>query len=329
MKSISLSCVAILTGVMAFSFAAPAANASSGDSPACAARAGELSREGESAATVVFRAGDGISLGDPTKSDRSGEVHFECLSDAGDKAAGYRLTWNADYRHPAYPGAEVSWPVLQGRKGVATGYTVTSRLTSPENGRPATSECWVADQHGVHATQFHCEMVQRGRDAYWQMRISDDVVNRDRIAESSGSIKTEGSVNLAAGGYASDAELQVQGAAVVPVGKSTQFDAVLRPGDKAANANTARMAFIYEILDGGQPALSKTGQPLQVVGNVSNHRGLDEFEGKSSCRIVTRDRGFEDHDSNYSCVMDSYYDGSVLTEGRARYITDFTISRKR
>jgi hypothetical protein len=180
-------------------------------------------------------------------------------------------------------------------------------------------------------------MEQRGADFDWDLHLSDDRVKR--LAEASGSVRTDGSVSLNASyfrptrAYTTQSELRVDGADDVGPNSSTQFGAVLTPDDvkppkKPDEPETARMKFTYAIRDAGAPGGGpRVGPQYFVRGDVSNYRG-PKFTGASSCEI-TDEANNPVHNSGYTCEMNSYYGGAINTPGRAQYITDFTVSKKK
>jgi hypothetical protein len=334
MKRFSLSCVAVVASVAALASAGPVAFASAEALPDSSS-SGEVAsfREGDTAANVAFQARSGISLGSPTADAHYNTASFGFLNDAGAQSAGYRITWDHSPIHPVRPYAEVTWPLLKGQDKVAIG-SVTFRL-----GGDGTL-CRVTDKTGKEAGPLKCSMSPRSLDKGWDFSIIDDGL--DRIAEASGSITTDASVSLdtspftpangynsqsvPALGYTTESKLHVNGADVVPVSSSTQFDAVLTAKNVTTEPDTARMKFRYAIRDAKQPADGKSPK-YYVRGDVSNYRG-NIFVGGSSCEIVD-DLDQIVENSGYSCQMDKYYAGSVLTDGRSQYITDFTISKKK
>lgn len=339
MKRFSLSCLAVVASVAALAGGGPAVLASAETLPDSSG-SGELTslRQGDTAASVVFQVRSGISLGSPTRESHERTASFDYLNDADGASAGYRITWDYSYIHPVRPQAEVTWPLLEGQEKVAIGY-VTFRL-----GGEGTL-CRVTGKTGEDAGPLKCSMSPRSLDKGWDFSITDDGV--DRVAEASGSIRTDGSVSLdtspfiPAGaytmpsvsplGYTTGSRLHVDGADVVPANSSTQFDAVLTPDDlKSPNRwtepDTARMRFKYAIRDASHPA-GGSSPTYYVRGDVSNYAGT-KFTGGSSCEIVdSLDNPVEN--SGYSCAQNGYYAGSVLTGGRAQYITDFTVSKKK
>jgi hypothetical protein len=127
------------------------------------------------------------------------------------------------------------------------------------------------------------------------------------------------------GGYITESELHVDGADVVPVNTSTQFDAVLLEWEETSEPYTARMRFKYAIRDASAPV--GRGPQFYVRGSVSHHEA-ERYVGGTTSEIIDY-LGTVVDDSGYTCTMDGYYAGSVLTAGRAHYITDFTIGKKK
>jgi hypothetical protein len=275
---------------------------------------------------IDYHVGDGLSLGTATVSNVTKTVTVYPHADAAGKGAGYRAVFAKEFDPGIRTSADVSWPIRKGLKAEDTGYTVTSRVVYVEGKVAPQSTCWVTRPQNEEADHIHCSLVQRGLDNDWDLYLTDDRINR--VAEASGAIKTDDSVSLEKGEFATESELRLNGATEVPVNSSTQFDAVLTPQDNTHNSKRALAAFMYAMLDGGKPVYSKDdGQRLYVQGNVKNQRGL-EFAGESFCQFVT-EKGHVDKSSGYSCAMKGDYARTGIGDGRVHYETEFTVSKNK
>jgi hypothetical protein len=342
MKRKSLSCVAVLASVAALAGVGPAGWAAAGELPESgnrpAAASSQVNSQGGYAASVTYRVGNGIWLGTPKVVADNRADTLELLNNVGEKGAGYRFTWGGTATRQNSLDVRVQWPILK-KDGSQTDYTATSeiRYFGPEWGYGPQTTCVVRDSARKNVDHLRCAMDRRGGAWDWNMHITDTTVNR--LAEASGSVKTDDSVSLDTaipmipGGYTTESQLRIDGADVVPTNSSTQFDAVLRttdvtPPNTLKEPDTARMKFKYAIRDADQPGGGRGfGPQYYVRGEVSNQRG-SMFKGGSSCEIIDY-LGTVVENSGYSCTMDGYYDGSVGTAGRAQYITDFTIGKKK
>lgn len=282
---------------------------------------------GDERASLHFHVANGVTLGAPTIVNNRGTKPPVFLTDAGDKAAGYTVPNQGDL---VGREVKVSWPILTGTLPVKTEYTLMCRTYGyTSNGAVlSSSECSISGPK--KEDRFHVTVDgQSYGSRRWDVRIADGLM--DRRAEASGSITTDGSVSLdmsipmIAGGYTTESVLHVDGADVVPVNTSTQFDAVLFEGEETSEPDTARMKFKYAIRDASAP-VGRSPQ-FYVRGSVSN-KDADRFRGGASCEVIDY-LGTVVEDSGYTCTMDGYYAGSVLTAGRAHYITDFTIGKKK
>lgn len=335
MNRISLTCVAVLASVAALASGGPAGWAAATELPDPAVTA---TADGSWIARVDFHAGAAITLGAATKSEHSNTSEPTLFTDVDGRGIGYAFTFGwSQYK----PVAEVTWPVL--KNGTKTGFEVKSRVGFRTPLEPYDTNCLVVGAYGKE-NPFHCSMVRRGLDNDWDMYITDGV---DRLAEASGTITTDDSVSLDTSpfipangnatqsvsplGYTTGSRLHIDGAEIVPANSSTQFDAVLTPDDlKSPNRwtepDTARMRFKYAIRDARHPA-DGTSPTYYVRGDVSNYVGK-KFTGGSSCEIVdSLDNAVEN--SGYSCTMNGFHAGAVLTDGRAQYVTEFTIGKKK
>lgn len=289
-------------------------------------------------AGVYFHVENGFSLGRPNASPVDvSAARIDQLLDVGDKGAGYKFAmwWKPDGRY--VHRAAVQWPILEGQDGAGTGLVVKTELAfNHSGGYNFYSKCSVVDSNGQKAAHVGCSIEQRGADFDWDLHLRDDRVNR--LAEASGSVRTDGSVSLDASyfrptrAYTTQSKLRVDGADDVSPNSSTQFGAVLTPDDlkppkKPDEPETARMTFTYAIRDASAPGGPRVGPQYFVYGNVSNYIGK-KFTGASSCEI--RDESSNPvQNSGYTCEMNSYYGGAINTPGRAQYITDFTVSKKK
>jgi hypothetical protein len=166
-------------------------------------------------------------------------------------------------------------------------------------------------------------MAQRGLDLDWDLYLTDDGV--DRVAEASGSIKTDGLISLERGRFLTESKLRLNGANEVWADSSTQFDAVLTSTDATSEPDTARAHFEYALLVNGQPLYDKaTGQRVVVRGDVSNQRGW-VYKGDSSCAIVT-ESGVPYESNHYTCSMKGSY--AKTGTSRVHYITEFTVGMR-
>jgi hypothetical protein len=328
MKRISLSCLAILASVAALGSAGPAGVASAVELSGSAASPSSVSAqsdpEGAYAASVDFHVTEGIVLGEPEPLTGWGTSTMKYPVHEGNQGAGFAITFDS------WADASVSWPILPARDGAKSAYTLTAKI-NPQ-GIYSWWSCEVKDANGQVTNAYRCSMDRRGSARDWDLHVTTDARTKSRVAEASGTVKTKGAVSLAQGVYTTESGLHVDGATEVPKAKSTQFDAVYMDDDNRhlpAEKNTARMTFKYALLQDGEPVIVNTNagrQQLFVKGNVSNHRG-DYFEGGSSCDFVTADdKPYAT--VSYSCDKNSYYGGAVMTDGRAQYITDFTVSNK-
>jgi hypothetical protein len=280
--------------------------------------------------SVHFRVATGITLGAPALMENRGTWSFDFLTDVGSQHAGYAVEHDFGiYNH----AVTVSWPILIGNDREATGQTLICRTYGTSSVTSGT-ECRTSGGHRFQVTVDETsDDSSRQHWARWDVRITDGDVKR--LAEASGSIKTDGSVKLDGSylapekAYQTESRLRIDGVDVVPMNSLTQFDAVLTTDDlerpkKPKEPETARMKFRYAILDASQP--DRSIPQYYVRGDVFNHRG-GKFTGGSSCEIVDYlDNPVED--SGYTCTMDGYYAGAINTAGRAHYITDFTVSKK-
>lgn len=294
-------------------------------------------------AYVRFHVGESLTLGKPklinNKNAPSVDYHSYLDDGGAEKSSGFQTTYRQVHRPEI--DVEVSWPILRGPDGATTGYTVNSRIhghhVSGER-MPAPSQlegdCSVTGPSGED--RFHCSMNRRAwrcdtMDCWgytdWDLHLTDDRV--DRLAEASGAVKTQGSVSLGNGEFATDSQARIDGAKAVPAGKSTQFDAVRKLTDGVtdpARSERAQMTFTYALLDGDLPARAENGQRLYVSGSVSNFRGPLWFSGNSSCDIITAD-GDVVENSGYSCNRESAHPNTGIKDGRIHYITDFTVKK--
>jgi hypothetical protein len=309
MKRLSLSCAAVAACVSVLAGVGPVGWASAAEEP----EARSLAVKVPKTLGFYFHVADGISLGIPTVINKSGIPSVEALTDEGGGGAGYRVTYESGWGSTPEP-VQVAWPIHQAPGG-RTGKTLTCRTAR-------ATECWVMERD----THFHAYLNQRGLDNDWDVHLTDDRV--DRWAEASGAIRAEGPVSLEGGKFTTESALRVDGASAVSAGRSTQFDAVLTPGDQKNQLDepdTARMKFTYELRDNGKPANSKwNGTRLSVKGDVSNEREQWKFQGGSSCEIVDL---FDIADPGYTCTMKSAYPYTSPADGRVHYITDFTVSK--
>jgi hypothetical protein len=296
-------------------------------------------------AYVWFHVGESLTLGKPKLINNwralSVDYHSYLDDEGTEKSSGFQTTYRQVHRPES--DVEVSWPILRGPDGAKTGYTVSSRIHGHHTWgqRPAAphelkGDCSVTGPSGEN--RFHCYMNRRPYDCNaldcwgytdWDLYLTDNSVNR--LAEASGAVKTEGSVSLANGEFATDSQARIDGAKAIPAGKSTQFDAVRKLTDGVtdpARKDKARMTFQYALLEDGKPVLSKdNGQPLYVFGGVSNRRTSERFFGDSSCHFITLDDHIETN-PDYTCTMEGAHPNTGITDGRIHYITDFTIKKK-
>jgi hypothetical protein len=229
------------------------------------------------------------------------------------------------------PDVQVTWPLLHGdgsNETDDTEYIVSARtaFSYDYRGTLHTEECTVTDRNGQQSDRYQCSLQPRGKAFDYDLILTDKKV--DRLAEASGTITTVGSVSLEKGSFETESPRYVSGAKAVPAGSSTQFDATLASSDVVNERRLARGMFRYALLDAGTPVRDReSGQPLYVSGKVHNYNGVS-FRGGSECQIVAGSAYRPVENSGYSCDMNGYYGGSVLTAGRAQYITDFTVSKK-
>lgn len=327
-----------MTSVVTLVGGGPAALASAEEVPIARTDTGvstpQPGREGEVAGNVFFRAGYGLSLGRPTTVMNSGTWTLDHFLNAADKGVGYRMTFDDPWTAPV-PEVKVTWPLLQGDASDEehdTGYTV-SALTAYSYYRGGVEyrdgryrkDCTVTDRNGQQSDRYQCSLEIRSGTWDYYLHLTDKQV--DRLAEASGTISTVGSVSLEEGSFETESSRYVSGAKAVPAGSSTQFDATLSSSDVVEERRLARGTFKYALLDDGKTVLDReSGQPLYVSGKVYNYNGVS-FRGGSACQIVAGPAYRPVENSGYSCEIDGYYGGSVLTAGRAQYITDFTIRK--
>lgn len=317
--------MAILASMAAFAFEGPVALASTS----------ELDTQGGHSASVVYHVANNLHLGSPKTTVDQRLRFVRPINDVSDRSrgghlsgAGYQFSFANYATRGGAAAVEVSWPILSGAQGTETGHTLTARIDlddwtdiSPNWG------CSVKDQNGIDTHRFTCFLVRRGLDYDWDLRVAEATVGAQRHAEASGAIRAGDTLSLAGGSFITGSAMHLRGAAAVPSGSSTQFDAVRMPDDTTPKPDVARMAFTYELLDNGKPALSKNdGQPLSVRGNVWNERGS---QGGSSCEIITPDKRVE-RDSGYSCEVAGDYapTGRLPARDRGHYIADFMVSKK-
>lgn len=323
MKRFSLSCVTVLTCVAALAGAGPVGSASAqelmtGGAAPGAVSNGATDKETTYTASVPFHTSAGIQLAQPTTTVEHRVGSLTHLSNADGTAAGFTFTFDesAIDTPDAPAAAAVTWPVLQ--DGEKTGYTVTARIGI---GSLTTDEsCKVRDANDQETSHFHCTLAGRGLDYDWDMHITDDRV--DRWVEASGSIKAEGSVSLANGTFDTTSKTYRRGAADVPAGLSTEFDAVTKPGE---DNDSAYIEVWYDLLDNGRSVIARDGSPLRVKATVSNKR-FWWFQEGSSCEI-RGNSGIEVH-SSYSCDMVGDYAHTGIGDGHVHYFTDFTVKKK-
>jgi hypothetical protein len=333
-----VSCsMAALMGVAAILWAGPVGAASAEERPAPGVGSASAAAKADHAASVAFRVGAGMSLGEPTTNLNQRTEALDYVSDVGKRSAGYTVAFN-DWQ----PGtedftiADVSWPILQGKDRVKTDFTLSARLQfrpifglGLDTTRPPTVPgygCEVKDVKGQISDRIHCWMERHGWDNDWDLHLTDDDVNRR--AEVSGSFRTEGSVSLEKGTFSGE-ELHVKGAEAVHTGESTQFDAVRQRFESPTTTKEANIGFLYSLYDGGQPVRSKVdGSLLRVTGGVSNYAGPFWFTGDSKCFFIN-ERGLPVEDSGYSCAMNGHYVQTSFSDGRVHYITDFVVSRNK
>lgn len=317
MKRITASCAAILTCVAAVAWVGPVGWASAEETPDNA-----VWRVG-----VDFHVADGLSLGDATVSNQTKTVTVTPSTDAAGNGAGYSAVFPKEFDPEIRTGADVTWPIRQGRDGSDTGYIVTSRVFSVEGKVSPASTCWVTRPKNENTDNISCSLVQRGLDNDWDLYLTDDRLNR--LVEASGAIKTDGSVKLGEGMFFAQTYLRLAGATEVPVNSSTQFDSVLTPQDKdnpsGPRGSEALIMFEYAIYDGEQPGyVNSENRRLYLRGHVSNRRG-NVFRGDSYCEIITADGSAVE---NYTCTMKSSNARAEIGNG-VHYETEFTVSKKK
>jgi hypothetical protein len=313
-KRFSLLSLAILTSVTALVGIGPIGSAGAEEPP-----------QGKWTANVYFRASYGVSLGKPTVVTNSGTWSLNHFLLVGDKGAGYRMKFDPPYYIRPAPDVQVKWPLLEGDARV-TDFTVSAGMTFADSG-PLDERCTVTDRDGQKSDRYQCSLQQRGIVRNWDLILTDNQV--DRLAEASGTITTVGPVSLEGGTFETASPHHVRSAKAVPADSSTQFDATLGSSDVVTERRLASGKFRYALLDGGTPVHDReSGEPLYVSGTVYNYNGAS-FKGGSNCQIVAGPAYRPVANSGYSCDIDGYYGGSVLTAGRAQYITDFTIHKKR
>lgn len=334
-------------GVAAVMWAGPAGVASAEEAPASGVQSVAAAAKADHAASISFRVGAGMTLGEPTTRVNQRTEALDYLSDLGNRGAGFSVAFN-DWA----PGtedftiAEVSWPILQskdraepepGKDKAKPDFTLSARLEfhpifglGLDTTRPPTLpgyKCEVRDSKGQISSKIHCWMERHGWDNDWDLHLTDD--DLDRRAEASGSFRTEGSVSLEGGTYAAGPELYVEGAGAVHAGESTQFDAVRQRNERPATTKVATIYFKYSLLDAGQPVRSKTdGSRLTLMGSVSNDAGGFWYSGKSECSFIN-ERGLPVEDSGYSCAWNDHHAKTAYNDGRVHYITDFVVSRNK
>lgn len=330
-----LSWMAILASVAVVASAAPAGSASaeelrdSGSQSDVSTLGSDVHNVG-----VYFHVSHGLSLGKPKVAIDRFSGKSKQLLDAGGKGAGYTFTMKKSEYGVDRSEMAVSWPILVGATGSDSGYRVLSSMKGPTNNLDWEESCRIVAPSGVSENHFHCYQYRRGLDFDWDLRISDDRV--DRRAEASGVIKTVGAVSLTSAGFPTNSEskLQVSGAETVPVESSTRFEAVLTPKDtedgrRLNEPDTARVEFLYAVNDGDKPAYSKkNGRQLYIRGYVSNHRARTFFSGGAWCEFVTGRFNEVEKDPGYSCTpVWGGYDQTGVPDGHVHYMADFEVSK--
>lgn len=327
MKQISLSSLAIVSIIAALGSVGVPQVASAVDLPDSGAEGGLASTQSdpkEYATGFFFHVGAGLRLGSPKVIKNEGTLALKPLLDMDTKGAGYTSRFLGMAKRHHELDVEVSWPILKGANETNTTYTVTSRMYDSKNANRTYYECAVTDSSGKETGPFHCSMARRGLDLDWDLHLTDDGV--DRVAEASGSIKTDDSVSLEDGQFQTESPLRLNGAGEVWANSSTQFDAVLASEDKTSESETARAHFEYALLVDGQPLYDKwTGKRVFVRGDVSNRRGMFVYTGASSCAIVTQN-GLPADSTGYTCSREESH--AKTGTSRVHFITDFTVKKR-
>lgn len=218
--------------------------------------------------------------------------------------------------------------------GKPTGYWIAPRLYTAGNAPEAECPIYLGKPgEGVPAPSpipFTCG-TERTQNAP-NMRFTFHV-GLNRWAASSGTVKTDGHVSLQDGSYNSEeTPYHKDGTTTVGTNSSTDFNAVVREGDKTLFPDEARTEFSYRIVLDGVP------QNMWLAGWVANHRWKTRFEPDAQCFVSTVNPNapsappLEKLDrvgaSMFDCAITGDFVHGPHEDGRGHYAATFAVSKR-